>query len=390
MHQIIFNVDSLDYNKILKSEVLWAKLRYEENSLKKRYLLLKFFFRSVFRSLLFSPKITYLKQNTKLFIRSFSRFDLDKHANYFDKIKGTTNIVLDQQEFKLDILIFFKTIYLLFISKKNWTQILNKHHLSICSCVFIDIVIRIYLAFSNTQKILPILSRHKKVISFFEYTPFENIICQISNMNNIETFALEHALQFPQISGKELTTIETIGWSAYESSVCMNILCWGEYSMNNYKKFIKSKIYVIGKASLPEIHNVTNGITFVLGNNDLWKNINEKLIILSKKLKSSGVPTNLRFKTNKLQANNFKSIIIGTSSNLLIELGYLGFKVYILKDRSSLLCEQLPSNLIVNDFKDIYFKFKNQKNYIYPHDIWKKYIKYSGNETLLKYKEIIF
>ena len=47
---------------------------------------------------------------------------------------------------------------------------------------------------SDAVKVYPILLKHSKLVSFQEMVPEENILCQLANLRNIETFALEHAI----------------------------------------------------------------------------------------------------------------------------------------------------------------------------------------------------
>ena len=180
----------------------------------------------------------------------------------------------------------------------------------------------------------------------------------------------------------------------YLNSVCKFILCWGEYSKNIFDQHTNAKKYIIGKAYLPNIDKIEDGLTFIFQNKDC-KSANEKLIELSNLFEKNNINTSRWFKKNgDIVIKNsvgrdgpLREIVVGFSSNLLIELGYLGLKVLVAK--GSILEKKVPKELVLSDSFDIK-KVLSKINYNYPHEHWKKYISCTGNDSINKYKSIIF
>jgi hypothetical protein len=83
-----------------------------------------------------------------------------------------------------------------------------------------------------------------------------------------------------------------------------------------------------------------------------------------------------------------REIIIGYSSNLLLELGFLGFKVFVLQ--GSILAKWLPENLLVNDNNIELTIEQILKKESYPNLIWRDFIECTGAESTKRYKEIVF
>ena len=50
---------------------------------------------------------------------------------------------------------------------------------------------------------MPYLSKHQKLVSFQEHVAVENILCQVANLNDINTFALQHAFNYDETGSYE-------------------------------------------------------------------------------------------------------------------------------------------------------------------------------------------
>lgn len=386
-----FYIDNLNFNKILSIQILLSKNKKKD--LRLYYLLLRSFLNTIYKSIFFSPIIRLSKKKGPqiFYIRSFSRDDLVMHSECYERIEGTTICILDKKKICIDIVTFLYSIFLLYKSRKYWIKCLNIKKVSFFSLVGLDVFLKLFISVSDVLKIYPFLSTHSKLVSFIEINPTENIICQLANMNNIETFALEHAVAMYKKRGDFW---ERLGAQPYLNSVCHNILCWGNYSKNNYKNYTDAKIYIIGKAYLPIVKNIFDGVTFVFQNADQWTCTNNKLLDISKDLADLKVSVSLRFKRKDksfqqkkyfFNEQKFGKIVIGCSSNLLLELGYLGLKVYVIKD--SILSKSLPNRLVLENPNLIYNEIKSQKNY--PYGVWKNFIQCTGNKSVARYKSIV-
>ena len=167
----------------------------------------------------------------------------------------------------------------------------------------------------------------------------------------------------------------------------------GGHSKNIYKKHTSAKIYLIGKVSLPKLEILKqNGVTFIF-QNKICVSANNQLLSFSNDLQKIGVPVSRWFKRQShalIDSNTHRNgplynTVMGCSSNMLLELGFLGCYVYVIEE--SVLTNILPKNLIINNPKSLISKFENQNTY--PHEIWKKFIECTGDETLDRYSNII-
>ena len=274
--------------------------------------------------------------------------------------------------------------------RRKFFKIFTENQINLFSYNGIKLFTTCYESVSNTQKIFKILLKHSKVVSFQEMIPTENMICQIANINSIETFALEQGIGFYNLEGEYW---EKYPITTYLNSVCKNILCWGEFSKEIYDQHTNAKKFIIGKPSLPKIEKIEKGLTFVFQNKDC-ESANEKLMRISNLYEKNDIQVSRWFKKkgNTIIKNSvgrdgpLREIVVGSSSNLLIELGFLGLKVLVIK--GSILEKSLPKELVLderNGQKEIL------ENYItnYPHKYWKKFISFSSDRSIAKYKSIL-
>ena len=220
-------------------------------------------------------------------------------------------------------------------------------------------------------------------------SPIENLICQIANILNIKTFALQHAVGAFSDSGDYEVRYPII---SYLNTVCKNILCWGIFNKKIYKKFTNANIFIVGKASMPEQKEFLDGVTIIF-EDTFSKLSNNELLNISQKLIENNISVSRWFKKNHSLIKNvegrdgpLRKTVIGTKSSLLFELGYLGCEVYFSKETN--LREIIPDDLIIDDFNLFLKNLKNNK--IYPHNIWKNFIECTGKESVNRYEKILF
>ncbi len=399
--KIIDIFQSLDYEKILGHD-LWiiknqdqkfSKKNYNEilENLKKFFFLVKFFLGTIKKTISSSPIIDVPKDKDLniFYIRTHSRLDLKKHSEYYEKIIGTTLCVFDKRMKKIGFTVFFNCIYLFYKTNKLWSKAFKNNGVKIFSLNGLNVVLKLFNALSDSLKILPVLFNYRKLVSFTEMLITENILCQIANKNNIETFALEHAVGLYKKEGYDWERYPVV---CYLTTVCNNILCWGDYSKKIYQVYTNKKIFIVGKPSLPNLNDVLEGITFVFQSNKC-KSANNALFYLSNICQNNKIPIsrwfkeqgNLHNKNCKRRDGPLRKIVIGCSGSLLLELGFLGLKVYVINDAALKIF--LPKELIIDNPSLIFEKFNSTENY--PHEIWKSFIECTGQDSVARYKNIV-
>jgi hypothetical protein len=389
----IFNDSSINIEKIYATRI-WIYKNNEDKlkkSISKNNLsLIKFFLRTLYISIFTHPLIIHPQSKIQsiFYIRKYSRHDLDKHSNYYENVENTTVCLFSKRIKKFNIYNFFLSIFFLIKFRKSFINILNKNNISLFSIISFDILIEFLSDLSDVIKIFPLLTKHQKVVSFQEMAPIENFICQIANIIGVKTFALQHAIYlFSQKGNFE----NRYSITSYLNTVCKNILCWGNFNKNTYKKYTNAKLFKVGKAWLPDKKNFLDGVTIIFEDRDS-KISNEELFSISSKLSEHGVPVSSWFKKGHSLIKNIdgrqgplRKIVIGTKSSLLFELGYLGYEVYFSKKTN--LKKEIPKNLIIDDLDLFLKKYLNNKNY--PHNIWKNFIECTDKESVNRYRKIL-
>ena len=148
----------------------------------------------------------------------------------------------------------------------------------------------------------------------------------------------------------------------------------------------------MGKASLPEENPILEGATFIFENKE-YHSSNNKLLSLSYDLIDTGIPTSNWFKPGNILIDGkvtrdgpLRKIVVGSNSSMLVELGYLGFNVFVIDESN--IKNKLPKNLIVSDIDTLLKNSKSIENYQYH--IWKNFIECTGEECVKRYKNILF
>lgn len=388
----MFQIKKIDFSKIIAVEEWVLKNNDCIKNLKKHekiFFLIKLILKIIYRSFLSVPTII-LDETKRLdifYIRTYSRPDLNKHSKVYEEVPGTTVCVLSQRKKKIDILNFFKVFLFLIMRSKFWLADLKKNEFKFFSYYNIFLILKYFETFSDAFKIYPVLILHKKLVCFQEMLPVENLICQCANNLDIETFSLQHALSVYSEKGPFESRFPIC---SYINLVSKNILCWGEHSKKIYQKHSKANLHIVGKASLPKIEHREKGITFIFENKE-FKNTNNKLLELSMNFKDSNIPISRWFKPSSplnksgiIREGPLREVVIGCNSTFVIELAYLGFKVFVIE--SSNLSRYLPSELIIHDNN---LNKKKQLLQNYPSNTWKKFILFTGNESKAKYMSIL-
>ena len=364
------------------------KEKVNNHKLFERFILLfKFFLRTLYNSLLSTPEIKFPenKKNIIFYIRAYSRLDLDKHSTYYENVQSTSVCIFKKRKFYIDLFSFFKSLFLLFKSRNSWLKVFNSYGVRLFSYDGIKVFIILFDALSDALKTMPYLFKHQKLVSFQEHVAVENILCQVANLNDINTFALQHAICNYDETGSYESRYPIV---TYLNSVSKTILVWGNYNKDIFTKHTDAKIFIIGKASLPVETPLLEGVTFIYENTEFY-NANKKLLSLSNNLLKSGVPISNWFKPghilikgNVTRDGPLRKIVVGFNSSMLVELGYLGFNVFVIE--KSNIKNKLPKNLIVSDIDTVLKKSKSLENY--QHHIWKNFIECTGEECVKRYK----
>lgn len=391
----IFTNTSLDFKKALNCQ-LWVSANLSsKNNLKFSkllILLLKYSLRSIYNSILTTPIINSPKKGKSnvLIIRNHSRPNIENHVKYFENIDNTSSCCFKNRKIKIDIFTFFYSIIFLFKSRKLWLEVFKFYGVNFYSIKGLNVFIYFFNSLSDTIKILPSLLTHTKLVSFQDQVTVENIICQIANNINIKTFGLQHAIS---IFNEDISTYEKnyLINCTYKPSVCKNILVWGNYSKNVFEKYTDAKIFVIGKPDMPAIESPVDGVTLIFQDKE-FEDHNNKLFEIYSFLNNQKVPISLWFKPGHVLIKNsqvrvgpLRKIVIGVTSSLCFELGFLGLQVFLLKQKSTE--DRMPKSLMLEDINLIANNYKSLENY--PHNLWKNFIQFSSHETIKRYKGII-
>jgi hypothetical protein len=389
----IFSNKMLDLEKIFKVN-LWIFANNEDNNKKtffKNFISLSsLLLKTVYLSIFSNPLIIFPKSKklSIFYIRAHSRPDLDKHSQCYENIEDTTVCIFSKRTKKVDIVTIFFCIFLLIKFKNIWLKTLNDNHVNLFGMTGFKIFTHFFGALSDVLKVFPHLMKHSKLVSFQEMVLVENLICQIANISNIKTFALQHSLSaYSEKDSYELRYPVT----SYLNSVCKNILCWGNYNKFIFKKHVNSKIFVIGKPTLPDEKIFLEGVTIIFENLE-FHNTNQKLLSISKSLIDIGISVSRWFKPNNPVIKDvigrdgpLRKVIIGGNSSLLVELGYLGGRVFVTNESN--IRNELPDDLILENSNEISRKFFSPNKY--PHDVWKNFIDCSDKECVIRYKNIV-
>ena len=356
----------------------------------KFLILTKFFIATIYKSLFYYPLVKYQNSNQKniFYIRSFSRPDVLIHSKLYENLENTTICILDQRTTKLSILPAVNSIIFMYKSRKLWCEVLKKNYISFLSLDGLNIVLKLFKYIQDTFKVLPDLTKHTKLVSFLEMSGQENIICQVANIIGLQTFGLEHNVGMYKDQGEFW---EKYPINHYKNSVCKKILCWGKFSKSLYEKHTDSQIHIIGKAAFSESKNFLEGIIFVYQSNK-YKSVNNQLLDIANKLDRNKIPISHWFKNENLIRKNglkregpIRKIVIGCSTNLLIDFGFMGLEVFVIED--SILSKYLPDSLVYEKTDLLENGHRSNKNY--PHHIWKNFIECTGEESVLRYTNIV-
>jgi len=388
----MLQIKEIDFKKIVAVDIWILKNNDNNQAFKnhqKLFFLIRLFLRVIYRSFFSIPKITI--DNPKhldiFYIRTYSRPDLNKHSRIYEEIPGTTVCLIGERKKKIDLLNFFKVCVFLIVKSKSWVSVIKKNDFKFFSFFNFYIFLKYFETFSDVFKIFPILKLHKKLVCFQEMLPVENLLCQCANNVNIKTYALQHALSIYSYEGGYESRLPIC---YYINLVSKNILCWGEHSKKIYQKHSKANLHIVGKAYIPELESNENGVTFIFENKE-FKDTNEKLLQLSEDFKTKSIPISRWFKPSNplnksgiIREGPLREIIIGCNSSFIVELAFLGFKVFVTENSN--LSKLLPKELIITD-KNFFEKKKLLQNY--PSKIWKKFVKCTGKNSVAKYKSIL-
>ena len=312
----------LDVNKVL-SQNIWS-IKNQRNQRKNIILISKHLIKSFYESFFFEPIIYNLttKDSLIFYMRTYTRPDVDAYSRCYESLNKTTLCIFANKIKKINLRNFLNSFYCMWKLRSSLSKILQNNSIKLFSCDGIELFTNLYISVSNSQKVFKVLLKHSKLVSFQEMVPTENMICQIANINKLETYALEQGIGFYKHHGEYW---EKFPITQYLNSVCKFILCWGEFSKNIFDQHTNAKKYIIGKAYLPKIDKIEDGLTFIFQNKDCTS-ANEKLMDLSNLFEKNDVKTSRWFKKNgDIVIKNsvgrdgpLREIVVGCSSNLLI------------------------------------------------------------------------
>ena len=385
----------LNFRKALGVQ-LWVAANLPSQNIpklsKRSILLFKSLLRTIYNSILTTPIILSPKvgKSNILFIRNHSRPNIESHVKHFENINNTSICVFKNRKIQIDIFTFFYCIFFSLKFRKFWVETFKFYEVNFFSIKGFTVFIYFFNALSDSIKILLTMLEHTKLVAFQDHVTVENIVCQIANNNNIKTFGLQHSISHfnEDVSSYEKNYVIN---SIYKCTVCKNILVWGDYNKNIFKKYTDAGIFIIGKPDMPEIETPLEGVTLIF-QDKMFEDHNNRLFEIYNYLKDCNVPTSLWFKPGHALIENrsvrdgpLRKIVIGVTSSLCFELGFLGLQVFMLKSKST--NQPMPKSLMLEDIDLITNNYKLLENY--PHNLWKNFIECSNDETIKRYKDIV-
>lgn len=387
-----FSNKLINFEKLLNRQMwIYNKFPLKKKNTHKIIYIIQFLYVALKRSMFSFPLVIFSKkENQALLIKCYSRNDIDKHSRYYEKISGINVCTFNKRIFKIDLISIFLCFFFLIKYRQNWLKTLKKNNTTFFSFTGLKIIIDLFDALSDLIKIFPIIIRYSKLISFQEMVLKENLICQIAKLLNIKTFALQHSIYTKNDSKNHYPRGLKI--SDHLSSVSDNILCWGNFTKNIYKKHTNADVFVVGKAFVPNYKKTLAGVTIIF-ETQLNLQINKKLYLLYEKLVTAGIPVSRWFKPghNNLVKNiqdhdgPLRKIAIGCNSSLLFELGYYKCKVFVTEESN--IVREIPNKLVINENNFISKIYKISDNY--PHHVWKNFIECNGKNSIYRFKKII-
>jgi len=388
--------EKIQFNKVLFNDFYILKNRIEKKSLKqKKFFLIKNFIRTLYHSIFYSPYVKKNSKNCKIFyIRTFNREDIVKNSVNYEQIEGTTVCVLEKKIKKINFKILIFSGIDLFKSKSYWLKFFKENKIKLFSYSGVILLTKLYEVYSQTLKIIPLVLKHKTLVSCNQSLPTENMICQLANLNKIETFGLQTSLNIynqNKIQDFDIINYDFYKITDYLNPVCKNILCWGSINKFLYNKHIKANIHIIGKAGLPEITIPETGVTVIFEASE-FEIKNYELLKISNYLKNNNIEVSRWFRKGHPEIKNgvlrdgpLRKVVVGFNSTLLAEMGFLGLDTFVFK--GSNFENFLPQDLIIDKIDDFINRINHKRSY--PYEIWKNFIECSGEESVQKYKKLL-
>lgn len=394
---IIKILKKVDYTKIFTEDIYLKRIKLFNNNEKINfnyiYLCIKQTIKNLHNTIFWHPKLLKsFKINSEepkiLFLETFNRSDLLRDTNllkYYINNLSTINFTINKEKkIKLEVL-FYSLLLLLKIRKElelNKTVICLPYKF-LHKILFLSELLNLI---SKLISLYPSIVIHDIVISFQEMSPLENLICQVSNILNIKTIGLCHAI------GIEKRIInndsgESIISAMYSSSVCQYIFCWGGYHKKLFNKYTNSDVRIIGKPFIEKFNSPYDGILFIF---DYDINANNKLLRIAEEIIKEGIPISYWFKPTSELSNNFidrngppRKIVLGEKSSLLIALGLQNYKVYVLKN--SHLENLLGDDYCVSSASNLIRIYKENKKY--DNGVWKNFIVSNDEECVKNFNQ---
>lgn len=324
-----------------------------------------------------------------LYIRSFTRSDLVRHSERYERaLSEQANVVIfDVRKNNVSLGRFLITIIGFFVTSVFWWREIKKTKSSYPLNSAIRLSATMFSALNDFFAIYKTLFVIKKLVSFEEMVATENLCAQAAKELGVKTFALQHAIMpLPLEEGSTLDGRKHYNLVSYRSSVCANILCWGAYTESFYRKYTKNtKITIIGRPISNHKIIDKQGVTIIFESDPV---MNASLLTIAQELEKQKINVSLWFKpgyepypVKSLRSGPLYSYILGGRSSLVFELGRLGCKVYVFK--ASFISEALSRLVVINDARELIDRLKKEEPY--PHNIWDGFIKFRDPECVQRF-----
>jgi len=374
---------SFDFKKILSLDIMEFNNKTKRN---KIYHIIKSFIGGVItkdRFIDFDKK--NIDKGKNIFIKCQNRNDYNE---LFDKIFD--QCYFDKNKYDYERKITFNFIFLIDFFRNKDIMVDFCHEFSRIDAVFY------YIRFIRYAQVVYCLKNIKiyNLIAFSDVQPYENVIIQYCNFNNITTATMQHGLY---IDYKNLPNINMLNYIDVSSKY---LLAWGESTKELFGKYNSNiKVEICGKPI--EINNNTTEIDIkligIVFDQPMFSEYNKKLLSVAVefadkheyeivvRIHPSDNPDEYSINSNKIRwdSNLLNThFILAHTTSMICEYMQQKKRIYILKSN-------IPSNEYNSKIKfnscdelekiiDFEFDFINEAE---------KHIAFTGSNSLNKYKE---
>lgn len=234
----------------------------------------------------------------------------------------------------------------------------------------------------------------KTLIVFSDAHPIENTLIQYCNLKNIKTVTMQHGLY---IDYNDFSNVHMQNYIDVQSAY---LLAWGQTTKILFEKYNSSlNVIICGKPLELNRTYVDRNLSLigVVFDQPMYREYNKKLLQIAYEIacrRKMKVTVRLhpyddqKYYNFNQEFSNFENttddgfFILGHSTSMIYEYLALGYKVFKLK--SSIPSNGINEALMFSNSNELEVMFEMNFDF---HEESRKYIKYIGQESVMKYKK---